>query len=292
MSETDPWVVDVDTQNFETTVLQRSLELPVLVDFWAEWCEPCKTLGPLLEQRAREGSGRFLLAKIDIDKYPELAQAFRVEGIPAVMALAGGRLVDGFQGALPEPELDAFLDKVAPAVEGAPQAQADPVTEARALAEAGQPDAALALLEDHLSQAPDAAAARVLACDLLIDLGRLEDAKSHFEALSEGARSSPEGAALQSRIALAEGAGDLEELRAAVSAEPENAEARMALGQGLVAAKDYEGGLQELLEAVRLGDAPHSAEAKAVMLEVFDVLGLEDPVANDYRFKLSLELFA
>jgi putative thioredoxin len=109
------WIVEADVRNFESEVLGRSLEIPVLLDFWATWCGPCKTLGPELEQRARAGNGRFLLAKIDIDRNPELAQAFRVQAVPTVLAIVQGRLMDGFQGALPPAELDQFLERVAPA---------------------------------------------------------------------------------------------------------------------------------------------------------------------------------
>src|SRR5262245_63750883 len=130
------WIVEADAASLEREILPRSLTVPVLLDFWATWCGPCKTLGPELEKRAREGKGRFLLAKIDIDRQPELAQAFRVQAVPTVLAILQGRLVDGFQGALPPNELDAFLERIAP---GGAAPRVDPGLErARELARSGR----------------------------------------------------------------------------------------------------------------------------------------------------------
>ncbi len=289
MTEASPWILEIDANNFEREVLERSANVPVVVDFWAAWCGPCKTLGPLLERRAREGQGRFVLAKVDVDRNPELAQAFRVQGIPAVLAMVGGRLVDGFQGALPEAELDLFLDRIAP--RKASQEE-ELVKRARAFAAEGRQDQAIGLLRTHLREKPAHDAARLVLGDLLVDAGRPQEARLVFEKLAADVQSSPEGKALAARIEFAEHAGDLESLKRAVEEAPRDAAARIALGKALVATKQYKEGLAELLEAVRLDPSGLGTEAKAAMLEVFELLGLEDPVANDYRFKLSLELFA
>lgn len=295
MSEEPAWIVDVTAQTFEREVVQRSFEQPVLLDLWAPWCEPCKQLGPLLEQRARDGAGRFVLAKVNVDANPELAQALRVQGIPAVIALSHGQLVDGFEGALPEAELDRFLDRVAP---GGP-ATADPTEElvarARALAEEDKGPEAITLLRDHLRGTPEAHAVRLALADLLVDAGKASEAQLLFDKLPEELREGVEGKALASRLALADEVSKLDELRAAAAAAPEDFDARLVLGKALLANKEHEAGLEELLEAVRLAQlaCPQRVEeAKDAMLATFEQLGLEDPVANDYRFKLSLELFA
>ena len=287
MNESDDWVVDVDARTFETEVIERSKTAPVLIDFWADWCGPCKELTPRLEKRAREGAGRFRLAKIDVDANPELAQAFRVQGIPSVLAVVDGRLADGFQGALPDAELDRFLDRIAP---GGPSKEARVLELARARIAAGERDEAIAGLRDHLRQRPDDDPARTLLVDVLLDEDRLREAKLVFEKLSDEARETPEGKAVAARIAFAENATDVGPLEAAVAAAPDDAAARLELGRAYVAAKEYEKGLEALLAAVRL-DPEGGAEAKKSMIEVFELLGLEDPLANDYRFKLSLELF-
>lgn len=284
------WIVSVDAKDFEKDVIERSKSIPVLVDFWAEWCGPCKELGPLLEKKAREDAGRFVLAKVDVDRNQELTQIFRIQGIPAVLALVDGKLADGFQGALPEPELDAFLERIAP--RQAPATESAILDRARSLAAEGQAEEAIAQLRNHLREKPDHAPGRLLLAELLVDADRAPEAEKVFAKLSDEAQGSAAGRALKARLDFAGDAGDLEELAGAVAAAPDDAEARIALGKARLAAQQYEEGLEELLEAVRLDPHGSGTEAKEAMLEVFDVLGLEDPVANDYRFKLSLELFA
>ncbi|MEM7306867.1 MAG: tetratricopeptide repeat protein [Planctomycetota bacterium] len=280
------WILDVTAQNFRTEVIERSLTIPVVVDFWAEWCGPCKELTPALEQAARDGNGRFLLAKVDVDKNPELAQAFQVQGIPTVLGVQGGRVVDGFSGALPPAELERFLGSVAPPL------GPTPLEAARALAAEGNLGEAIALLRTHLAESASDHEARIELASLLVDDGKLDDAKSEWAELSDEARESEAGATLATKLEYAENAGDLGELEAAVTAAPEDPAARIAYGKGLIAAQKYEDALKQLIEAVELDPKFDDSAARKAMLEVFDILGTEDPLANDYRFKLSLLLFS
>ena len=285
------WIVEADARTFEQDVLARSLEVPVLLDFWATWCGPCKTLGPELEKRAREGKGRFLLAKIDIDRNPELAQAFRVQAVPTVLAIVQGRLVDGFQGALPAAELDAFLARVAPG--GAALTQSDVrVERARALAQGGETDVAIGHLREILRDAPEHREARLTLAELLIETKKTREARLVLEKLEGDETSAERVRSLRSKLEFSESSGDRRELEERVRSAPGDSAARIELGRACVAAGDHAVGLEHLLEVVRTDPGPLREEAKKAMLEVFGMLGLDNKVANDYRFKLSLELFA
>lgn len=288
MTEPNDWILDVTAVTFEKEVIHRSRSVPVVVDFWASWCQPCKELTPVLEQLAREGDGRFVLAKVDLDQNPELGQALQVQAVPSVFAVIGGRLADGFQGALPRDQLEAFLDRIAPRVASEPSV----VEQADALAAAGDTDAAAGLLRDHLREASDDNAARLRLAELRLDQGKTDEARKLVEKLAGDPAFASGLDALRARIELVESSGGIDELRRKAAAAPDDAEARAALGRGLFAVKDHEGALEELLEAIRLDPETVGPEAKKTMLEIFDERGLEDPLANEYRFKLSLELFS
>jgi putative thioredoxin len=278
--------VDVTAASFEREVLQRSRELPVLVDFWATWCAPCRTLGPILEKLARELAGRFVLAKVDIDANPELAELARIQSVPTALLFVDGRPVDGFMGAQPESAVRGFLE---PHLGAAQQPVLERVGE---LEQAGRREEAVAVLREHLRGQSDDGAARVELVRILLELGKQEDARLVGDKLTPQDWESDAGQALRARMELAKGAGDLAQLAAQLKATPADIEARLAYGKALIAAGQREQGLEQLLQAAQQdlhhdGDAPRKA-----LIEAFTALGWEDPLTLEYQRRLSMLLTA
>jgi putative thioredoxin len=277
-------VVDVTVETFQKEVVERSRQVPVLIDFWATWCGPCKALTPVLEKLARELAGKFVLAKVDIDANPEIADLFQVQSVPTVMLVKGARPVDGFMGAVPEAKVRKFLETHLGV------AAPSPMEAAAALEGQGKRAEAAELLRAHLQEQVGDFAARTTLARLLVADGRVEEAKKVFAKLAGEALETPEAKAVAAQIAAAAKAGEVAGLEAAVARDPKDVAARIALGKGLVAAAKYERGLEELLTAAKLdlqfdGGAPRKA-----MIEVFNLLGQSDPLVLDYQRRLSMLL--
>lgn len=278
-------VIDVDLQNFEQTVLVGSAETPVLVDFWAEWCEPCKALGPVLEQIAEERAGGILLAKVDMDANPDIAQAFRIQSVPTVVLIVDGRPVDAFTGALPYKEIQEFLTKHLGAGDAA-----DPLAEARALLEEGELVAAIGVLHDLVEASPENSEARAALSRCLLEAEDVEGAREHYAALDEAGRELDDAKSVQAKLGLLEDAGDLDELSAALEAAPKDVAKRIAYGKALVAAGRTEDGLEELLEACMRGMYQDDDTPRQAMLDVFQALGTQDPLTLEFQQRLSVLL--
>jgi putative thioredoxin len=281
---TAPSVVDVTPESFQREVVERSRTTPVLIDFWATWCGPCKTLSPVLEKLAREMSGKFVLAKIDIDANPELADAFRIQSVPSVILLKEGRIVDGFLGALPEAQLRKFLEQHLGA------AALDALSQAQKLEHEGKRAEAIETLRTHLARASGDGKARVMLARLLVAEGTLEEARKVFAKVSGADLESDEAKAIASRLEGAAKAGDVSKLEAAVAAEPKSPAARLALGQALVALNRYDEGLEQLLEAAKLDVRFEDGAPRKALIEVFNVLGQADPRTLEYQRRLSMLL--
>ncbi len=277
-------IVDITAATFEREVIERSHEVPVLIDFWATWCEPCKTLGPILEKLAGEFEGRFVLARIDTEAESELSSAFRIQSVPTVLLIVAGRPLDGFAGAQPEAEIRRFLEPhLAPATSAASGA----VAAAAALEQAGDGDGAIGELRGHLRETPDDGSARLFLVRLLLDAGRDEEARKVVGKLTEQDWATDEGVALRARLGFAEHRSDLDPLRAAVQAAPDDLDARLDLARALVAVGEHEAGLEELHEACRRDIRHKDGAPRKAMLEVFQMLGEEDPLTLEYQRRLS-----
>jgi putative thioredoxin len=280
------WTVDVNEENFEAEVLARSVEVPVLVDFWAEWCGPCKVLGPVLEKLADEYAGEFILAKVNVDDNQQLAAAFGIQGIPAVKLFRDGDLASEFTGALPEPMLRQFLSKFLPTA-GDKQAAAAIELEA-----AGRTDEAKAAYQAILSADPQHAKALLGLGRLTLAAGDSEAAKKYLDQVPIVAAERKEADRLLARLELqAGGAQNQAALREKIKAEPDNLEARFELAQALASVENYQGALVEFLAIVKTDRKFKDDGARKAMLQIFEVLGSDDPLTDQFRSELAAVLF-
>lgn len=278
--------LDVPPGAFQTLVLDESHRRPVVVDFWAPWCGPCRTLGPVLERLAAQADGAFLLAKVNVDADPEVAGRYGIQGIPAVKAFKAGEAVAEFVGALPEHRVREWLDGVVPG----PAEEA--LAEGRRLAAAGDRSGARAALGRALSLKPGLTEASVELAELELADGEREGALERLARLPDGLPAPLAARAAALRLKASAPAGDPAELRRRADASPDDPAPRMALARALAAAGDVRGALEELLSLVRRHhrEGPGD-EARRAMLELFELVGARSDLADEYRTKLSRELY-
>ena len=279
--------------NFMAEVVEASREVPVIVDFWAPWCGPCKTLGPALEAAVKAANGKVRMVKINVDENQAIAQQLRIQSIPTVYAFWQGQPADGFQGALPQSEIKQFVDKIAAlggdggigeAVEAAEQM----LTEG-AVVDAAQTFAAI------LGQEPENAAAHGGLARAHIALGELDKAEALINASPEAVAKSPELEAARAQLDLARQAaeaGPVDELRARVAADADDHQARFDLAKALYANGQVEEAVEELLELFRRDREWNDGAAKTQLFKIFDALKPGDPIAQKGRRRLSSMIFA
>jgi putative thioredoxin len=282
-------VVEVNEANFQQAVLEESRRAPVVIDFWAPWCAPCRALGPILERLATEYAGRFTLAKVNSDESPALAAQFGVRGIPSVKAVVNGELVDEFTGALPEPVVREFIERILPSPSEVLRARANALY-------AAEKDAARALdlLEEAAKSDPDNEDVRFDQARIRLDLGELDAAQKLLDSLSGLAQMDERVTALRARLDLAQGAahaGNMASLQARIQTNPADLEARLQLASLHVAGKRHREALDQLLEIVRRDRAFKDDVGRRTMLEVFSVLGPDDKLVDEYRRRLASALY-
>lgn len=285
MSES-AWIVDVTEENFEAAVVEPCQERPVVVDFWADWCAPCRALGPILEKLTNEKKGRVILAKVNTEEAPQLAGYFRIRSIPAVKVFYQGQIVTEFEGLQPEEALRELFDQLAP--DENPALHKAQATESAAPAKAEQH------YRTMLEEKPDHAEARLGLARALLAQGRMDEVEPILEPLETSGDVGAEADRIKAQLYFARACRDLPpevELAHKVSAEAKDAEARLALGARLAERGEFEMALSMLYSAAELDYKLASGKAREALVKVFYALGTNHPLANEYRGKLARLLY-
>lgn len=286
-------IFDVTTQTFMADVMEASRQQPVLVDFWAPWCGPCKQLTPIIEAAVKAAGGRVKLAKMNIDDHPEIAGQMGIQSIPAVVAFKDGQPVDGFMGAQPESQIQAFIERVAGP---APVSQTDTFLEQGAeLLLAKDYGQAAQLFGAVMQMEPDNVTAIAGLAQCYIGADDLERAKQALELVPEEKHSDEAYVAAKAAVELAEQAaslGDLAELQDRIAKDPLDLQARFNLALGLNGKGDKEGAVDELIEIVRRDREWNEDGARKQLLQFFEAWGFKDPASAYGRRKLSSVLFS
>lgn len=281
-------MIDTTLSSFERDVIEASMEVPVLVDFWAPWCAPCKAMGPMLERLEREYGGRFRLVNVNSDTNPELAASFNLKSIPYAVAFVDGNAVAQFSGAQPESYVRAFLDRLIP---NPGELEHRSAREAMAL---GHFDEAEQLLKNAIALDPSADGARLDMITVLLDRGEEAAARAHFDVLTPKASQQSTYSAVRSRIQSVERAASLppvESLEARISADPDDLEARRDLAEVAIARQAYAVACDQLLEIVRRDRAFGEDIGRLRLLDVFEMAADDAELVTEYRRRLSTLLF-
>ena len=288
-------VKDVNEETFMDDVIEASKTSPIVVDFWAPWCGPCKTLGPALEAEVKATNGKIKMVKIDIDQNQNLASQMRIQSIPAVFAFVDGQPIDGFMGAKAPSELKSFIDKLLEKVTDDDGDLSEAIAVANEMLNAKEFNDAAETFEAILGEDPESALAFVGLFNARMGAKKINDAKTMLEEIPDALKDKAEILALQAQIDLsnqAEGVGEINDLRSTLINDENNQQARFDLALALFTKGETSEAIQELLTIFRVDQEWNDDAARQQLFKFFDILGSENPITLSGRRQLASMLFA
>ena len=290
-------IIDVITDNFMTDVIEQSKETPVIVDFWAPWCEPCKQLTPIIERIIKEKNGKVILAKMNIDESPEVAQQLKIQSIPAVMAFNDGQPIDGFIGVQSEKNIIEFVNKIS-SLKNSSTIEEN-ISAGKKYMNEGDIETATLVFSEILKIEPDNISAKSLLARCLIKNDQLNDAEKIIDSLPVGAESNQDYISVRSELDIFKNAknnpisdNEEQELRNNIDKQPENYQLRLDLSKILMAKGENEEAINQLLRIIEVNPKWNDGEARKQLIEIFNILGNENILVTEGRKKLSSMLFS
>ena len=290
-------IIEVITENFMSDVIERSKETPVIVDFWAPWCEPCKQLTPVIEKIVKEKNGNVILAKMNIDESPEVAQQLKIQSIPAVMAFNDGQPVDGFIGVQPEKNITEFINKIS-SLKNSSSIEEN-IIAGKKYIDDGDIETAALVFSEILKIEPDNISAKSMLARCLLRSDQIDDAEKIINSLPANSENNQDFVSVRSEFEVLKNAKNNpisneqeDKLRGDIDKNPKNHQIRLDLAKLLLAKGENENAINELLKIIEFDPKWNDGEARKQLIEIFNILGNENILVIEGRKKLSSMLFS